>query len=205
MRQSARLCLIAVVLAVCAVSSTAQTVSNTVCANYNFFLVNSTVAPVFRVIITPIQQYQNCPWAGSSLSHSPLVNGMALPSPVFYSVAANPSLTNGVLTVSNVWTGIPYDVEVYGYGHYGFTNYFDVGLGGQTVDGTTNQAYIMGAIVFPKGANGSNGTNGTNTTSVLWNTITNLSGARSATLLWIYPTNQPYNQTNHPYSLITTN
>ena len=40
--------------------------------------------------------------------------------------------------------------------------------------------------------------------SVQWNTTTNLSGARRATMLWVYPS-PPYNYTNHPYAQVFTN
>ena len=75
-----------------------------------------------------------------------------------YSVAQYPGLTNGTLTVSNLLTGFPYSVVITGTRANTYTNYFPTNETG-TVDASTNQAMVVGAVIFPQGANGTNGIN----------------------------------------------
>ncbi len=202
-------CLLLASAVLMALSSGAQTVSNTVNVNFTFTLINSSLANVRSLTITPLKQFGNYSWPGQLLPHTPLPPSITLPDPITFSVARYPQMTNGSVQGTNIWTGIPYQLAAATpWTIYYFTNYFDTNETG-TVDASTNQAFVFGAIILPRGANGTNGANGSagtgGNTNLTWGILTNLSDSTNKLQThWIYPT-PPYNFSNHPYALNTTN
>jgi len=97
MRQSARLCLIAVVLAACVVSSTAQSV-NAIFAVSNF--VGKAVS-VTRLTVTPF-----LPGPAWSTANGGFLSPYIPP----FTRANTPSLTNGTVTVTNLYMDYAYTV-----------------------------------------------------------------------------------------------
>ncbi len=70
-------------------------------------------------------------------------------------------------------------------------------------DSSSNQV-TEGSISLHQNANAFVTLIYSNQPSVFWNSSTNQLSQRPASELWVFPVNT-YNQTNHPYSLITTN
>ncbi len=178
-----------------------QTVSNTVAANFNFGTFNSLLVNVRNLRITPINPYPGFPWLGTQLPHQPLPNIFQVPSVMSFSVAQNPQMTNGNLIVSNLFIGYPYRITINDLqSSYDYTNYFGVGLAGQSVDASTNQAWLVGPVIFPMGAQGPAGPAGPS--GISWGTSTNL--IRSATVVLVIP-QLPYSQSSYPHGIIYTN
>ena len=126
----------------------AQTYSNTIAATYNFALANSTLDRSMRLTITPIAPPPKSQWPGAFLPHTPLPNVFLVPSPITFSVAQYPQMTNGNIVVSNLWTAYPYLVVIQDYtGTNGYTNWFPTNLSG-VVDAATNLAVLNGTNIY---------------------------------------------------------
>ena len=138
------------VLLLAGLSAKAQLYSNTVAANFNFSEITSQNPNIRTLTITPIAPFPGYPWPGSLLPHQSLSNNTFIGfGPSTYSVSQYPQMTNGSLTISNLWTGYPMRVTMSDfYATYIYTNAFPTNCAGQFLDASTNQVLISSALMI---------------------------------------------------------